>query len=65
MDDFERRRAEMINALAIQDCLYSYLDEHFAESKGLATTKHDIQSILDDVGECNNFNHSFITWCFF
>jgi hypothetical protein len=49
LDDYERRRAEMVNALAIQDCLYSYLDEHIAEPKGLGITKHEIQSILTDV----------------
>ncbi|CAF1378236.1 unnamed protein product, partial [Rotaria sordida] len=51
LDDFERRRAEIINALAIQDCHYSYLDEHIGEPKGFAISKHDIQSIVDDIAE--------------
>ncbi|CAF4117007.1 unnamed protein product, partial [Rotaria sp. Silwood2] len=51
LDDFERRRAEIINALAIQDCHYSYLDEHIGEPKGFSTAKHDIQRIVDDVAE--------------
>ncbi|UJR26814.1 hypothetical protein I4U23_008127 [Adineta vaga] len=51
LDDFERRRAELIHRLAVQDCVYSYLDEHIAESKGLGIRKHDIQSILDDIAE--------------
>jgi len=51
LNDFEYRRAEIISALAIQNCAYSYLDEHIAESKGLSTRKHEIQSILNDVIE--------------
>lgn len=49
LDDYQYRRMEIINALAIQDCCYSYLEERFAQSKGLSTEKYDIQSILDDV----------------
>ncbi|CAF1166334.1 unnamed protein product [Adineta ricciae] len=51
LDDFECRRTELIHALVLQDCLYSYLDEHIAEPKGLGGGKLDIQSILDDIAE--------------
>ncbi|CAF4873643.1 unnamed protein product, partial [Rotaria sp. Silwood1] len=51
LDDFEHRRAEIINALVIQDCHYSYLDEHMGEPKSFATSKYDIQSIVDDIAE--------------
>ncbi|CAM4976530.1 unnamed protein product [Rotaria socialis] len=51
LNDYEHRRTELINALAIQDCHYSYLDEHIAEPKGFSTSKHGIQSIVDDIAE--------------
>ncbi|CAF1543345.1 unnamed protein product, partial [Adineta ricciae] len=51
LDDFECRRTELIHALVLQDCLYSYLEEHIAEPKGLGGRKLDIQSILDDIAE--------------
>ncbi|CAM4770495.1 unnamed protein product [Rotaria magnacalcarata] len=51
LNDYEHRRTELINALAIQDCHYSYLDERIAEPKGFSTAKHDIQSIVDDIAK--------------
>ena len=58
LEDFQCQRAELMNTLAVQDCLHSYLEEHVAEPKDFSAKRLEIDGILNDVSRCRSVLHS-------